>query len=169
MTQQPEESKPFPPERPKRRRPSYREKIRQRNRCERDAAIDRAEAEKRKPPKDALERAVKGTVLEGALRVGSPLMDPLFMEAWALADRNRIMREVEDWETRGPFWFGPNCITIKGETLRFQDFIEWQSKMSYELLKRNADPRSIAALVHRPVDWVENVAERFNIISNARL
>src|SRR3954468_23874768 len=94
MTDQPEASnKPDAPQpRPKRRRLSYREKIRQRNRRQREHAIDN----RPKPRRDAAVEMVRGTALQG--RLDDPSHNPLWLSLAEHDERQRVRSQVDAWD-----------------------------------------------------------------------
>jgi hypothetical protein len=149
---------------PKRKRPTHRDRVRQKNRRLREAAIDAAEAARTALPKDALERAVRNTPLSEHFRKGNPLLDPLFMPDAEFRRRESIMSQMDAYENSStPAGFINHQIVDGANSYRADEFLVWQSRTAYELLKRGIDVRTIAAKIHRDVPWVENIARQFNI------
>ena len=75
--------------------------------------------------RDALERAMRGTLPVDA----DPMKDPLFMPAEAATRRESIMRQVQTWEeSAAPCGFD-NPVIVDGDNVyRADEFFVWQTK-----------------------------------------
>jgi hypothetical protein len=132
-----------------------------------EGALKRWNDEFRKPENntrpDAVERMFRGTPLANS--TGDPLRDALFLPAEKAEERERIMAEVDQYEDSATICgIGPDpTVTMNGETFSAYEFVRWQHTMTYELLAKGHDVRSVAVAVHRSPAWVDQVRQDFNL------
>jgi Ni/Co efflux regulator RcnB len=100
---------------------------------------------------------VKGTPLEG--RMDDPSRDPHWLNDAQLARRQNIQRQMAAYEDSSYACGFQSYKIVDGDhEYRADQYVVWQHRTAFELLKRGVDVRAIAATIHRDVDWVENVA-----------
>lgn len=112
------------------------------------------------PHRDALAKA-----LHGVLPVESdPLRDPLFLPAEAAARRESIMSQMQAYEdSTTPCGFDDYIIKDGKHVYRADQYLVWQHRTAYDLLKRGVDVRTIAAHINRDPQWVQDIAEEYHL------
>ena len=95
---------------------------------------------------------------------GETITEPLFLEAGLLQRRQEIMRQVDAIENTYSVCTGtPEYIKCGSNRVSYEDLRSWQHKTAYEMLRDRANPREVAARIHRPVEWVLAIREKFKL------
>lgn len=109
------------------------------------------------PKRDALEVAMKGVLPV------DPMKDALFLPVEVADQRERVMREINDWSTSTDILAQGGYVTIDGREYRINDVQIWRDRTAYDLLLRGVDVRTIAANCFLTVDEVKSVAAKYNL------
>jgi hypothetical protein len=114
------------------------------------------------PRPDALARAMNGVLPVEA----DPMRDPMFMPAEQADQRERVMREINDWSTSTDILAQGGYVTIDGREYRINDVQIWRDRTAYDLLSRGVDVRTIAAGCFLSIDEVKAIAAKYNLPTN---
>lgn len=108
---------------------------------------------------DAYNKMFKGVV---AL---DETVDGFWIEVGQKTVRDEVMRQVDAIENGFSVSTGvPDYVTVGKDRIAYTDLREWQAREAYRMLKdEKADPRDVAARVHRSTEWVRNLQKKFNL------
>jgi hypothetical protein len=112
--------------------------------------------------KDAEAKMFANTPLARA--TGNPLRDPLWLPVEVSERRRAVMTQMQIYEESvTPCGFNNHVIEDGNRVYSAGEYKIHQHRTAYEMLRAGVDVRTIAATIHRPVDWVEDIAQQFHL------